>query len=396
MQKNVKKAKATGSILAIFGVASVLFSSHAGGGFATGNQETQYYVQYGWIAPLMAILAMIILTATMREVIIMYNNNNCKNYKDLFCELWNPYPKLEIIWEIYYYLMVLIAVSAVIAGAAAVFQSIGINYFIAVFIIGIVLLVFTIFGAMLVSKAATAMTIAILVCTLTIFIVGIKAKVPEISEIFSNKTSFTPGYFKPILNTLIYAGFQSVVIPTLASCSRPLLKNSKEATKAMLVSFVMNAVALGLAVTMLMGWYREFTAAGQTTLPTLYVAGQSGNNTIYIIYNVALFLCLMSTGVTTIFGLVNRFEDHKALSFLSSKMKRRVFTACAIMIVSMLISLTGLSNIVKYGYGYCGYLGLFTIVIPFLTLGHYKNKKFAKEHPEAKWPADLDENVENL
>ncbi|HEK8832965.1 TPA: hypothetical protein STX43_001316, partial [Clostridioides difficile] len=316
-----------------------------------------------------------------------------RNYKDLFCELWRPYPKLEIIWEIYYYLMVLIAVSAVIAGAAAVFQSIGVNYFVAVFIIGVVLLVFTIFGAMLVSKAATAMTIAILVCTLTIFIVGIKAKVPEITEILSNRTSFTPGYIKPILNTFIYAGFQSVVIPTLAGCSRPLLKNSKEATKAMIISFVMNAIALGLAVTMLMGWYREIIAAGQTTLPTLYVAGQSGNHTIYIIYNVALFLCLMSTGVTTIFGLVNRFEDHKALSFLSSRMKRRVFTACAIMVVSMLISLTGLSNIVKYGYGYCGYLGLFTIVIPFLTLGHYKNKKFAKENPEAKWPAELNENV---
>ena len=51
MQKSVKKAKVTGSMLAIFGVASVLFSSHAGGGFATGNQETQYYVQYGWTAP---------------------------------------------------------------------------------------------------------------------------------------------------------------------------------------------------------------------------------------------------------------------------------------------------------------------------------------------------------
>lgn len=148
-----------------------------------------------------------------------------------------------------------------------VFQSIGVNYFVAVFIIGVVLLVFTIFGAMLVSKAATAMTIAILVCTLTIFIVGIKAKVPEITEILSNRTSFTPGYIKPILNTFIYAGFQSVVIPTLAGCSRPLLKNSKEATKAMIISFVMNAIALGLAVTMLMGWYREIILCWANNTP---------------------------------------------------------------------------------------------------------------------------------
>lgn len=37
----MKKAKSIGSFGAIFGVAAVLFGSHAGGGFATGNQETR-------------------------------------------------------------------------------------------------------------------------------------------------------------------------------------------------------------------------------------------------------------------------------------------------------------------------------------------------------------------
>ena len=79
-----KKTGKFGSLGAIFGVAAVLFGSHAGGGFATGNQETQYYVQYGWTAPLTAILAMVLLTVTLREAIVMYNNHDCKNYKELF------------------------------------------------------------------------------------------------------------------------------------------------------------------------------------------------------------------------------------------------------------------------------------------------------------------------
>ena len=33
---------------AAFSVAAVLFSSHAGGGFATGNQANTYYVGLGW------------------------------------------------------------------------------------------------------------------------------------------------------------------------------------------------------------------------------------------------------------------------------------------------------------------------------------------------------------
>ena len=379
-----KKAK-IGSWAAIFGVAAVLFGSHAGGGFATGNQETQYYVQFGWTAPLTAVLAMVLLTATMREVIVMYNNYDCKNYKELFEELWRPYTKLEIVWEIYYYLMVIIAVGAVIAGASAVFQTMGVPYVISVLIVGIVLLLLTIYGAVVVSSAAGIMSIVIMVCCLLIFITGIKIKAPEITHILSTHEFWGTSKLKPFILIFTYAGFQSVVIPSLAVSSKELLKNEKEATMAMFVSFLMNAIALALAVTMLVGWFKDFSAAGELTLPTLFVAKHTGNSFIAVAYQVSLFLCLMSTGVTCIFGLVNRFEDHQKLMFLKTRTKRRAFTAAVIMIVAMLISLTGLSNIVKYGYGYCGYLGIFSIVLPFLTIGVYKNRKFKKEHPDHVW-----------
>ena len=38
-----------------FSVASVWFGTHVGGGFATGNQAIQYYVQYGWLASFLPI-----------------------------------------------------------------------------------------------------------------------------------------------------------------------------------------------------------------------------------------------------------------------------------------------------------------------------------------------------
>lgn len=83
----MKKAKTIGSFGAIFGVAAVLFGSHAGGGFATGNQETQYYVQFGWTAPITAILAMVLLTVTLREAIVMTITTTVRiirNYLSIF------------------------------------------------------------------------------------------------------------------------------------------------------------------------------------------------------------------------------------------------------------------------------------------------------------------------
>ena len=42
--------------------------------------------------------------------------------------------------------------------------------------------------------------------------------------------------------------------------------------------------------------------------------------------------------------------------------------------------MAGLTNIIKYGYGYCGYLGIAVVVVPFLTVGVYKNRKYIREH----------------
>ena len=39
---------------------------------------------------------------------------------------------------------------------------------------------------------------------------------------------------------------------------------------------------------------------------------------------------------------------------------------------------------IKYGYGYCGYFAIAVVIVPFLTVGVYKNRKYLKEHPQAQ------------
>ena len=56
--ENKKEFGIPKSAMAIFSVASVLFSAHAGGGFATGNQENTYFVSLGWSGIISLVLAM--------------------------------------------------------------------------------------------------------------------------------------------------------------------------------------------------------------------------------------------------------------------------------------------------------------------------------------------------
>ena len=155
------------------------------------------------------------------------------------------------------------------------------------------------------------------------------------------------------------------------------MRNKQGCAKAMWISFVMNAVALVLSVFMLLCWENVYTAVdGGTTIPTLTVCNTMGIQGLTVIYGVCLLLCLISTGVTTIFGFRG----------IQSAPVRSAIVSAFIIILSMSISMVGLSNIIKYGYGYCGYLGIVVVVIPFLTVGVYKNRKYLKEHNEAFAP----------
>ena len=86
------KAQKVGK-MAIFSVGAVLFSAHAGGGFATGNQANTYYVGLGWTGIVSAIIAMLLLILTMREAMVMYNQRNLTSAKELFENLYHPFDK---------------------------------------------------------------------------------------------------------------------------------------------------------------------------------------------------------------------------------------------------------------------------------------------------------------
>ena len=78
-----------------------------------------------------------------------------------------------------------------------------------------------------------------------------------------------------------------------------------------------------------------------------------------------------------------RFENVKPLQKIDNIFVRRGLISLFGMVVPALFSLIGLTNIIKYGYAFAGILGFIILIIPMIVIGNYKNRKFAKEHPES-------------
>lgn len=368
-------------IFAVLQIALVLFSSHAGGGFATGNQANTYFVNLGWTGIISAVLSMLLLTLMLREAMIMYNSRGLKSYKELFQTLYAPFDKLEFIFEIFYYVMVVMVVATTISGAASALEEyFSLSYAFTVFLVGVIILALTIFGAGLLRIVGSFMGIGILITSLVIYLVGSFQGEGILNvvrlDFFTNGFNQMP---KAIINGFVYAGFQCVQLPAMIACGG-ILKNKKEVSMSMKISFVINAVALGLSVAMLLSWQGYYTGIeGGTTIPTLTVTKAMGYKWMEIAYAICLVLCLISSGVSITFGFVSRFENIKILSKIKDLKSRRLIISFFVLVASMGLSMAGLTNIIKYGYGYCGYLAIFAIIIPFLTIGVYKNRKYLRD-----------------
>ena len=345
---------------AAFSVASVWFGTHVGGGFATGNQAIQYYVQYGWMASFLPMVAMGILALVLKEAMTMATTRNMYTYKEVFTELWAPYTKLEITMEVFNFVIILAAVGSAIAGAATLLTNYGIPYGVAVCIIGLILVFLVIFGVGLIIKASAVMSIVILIASFTMYFIAIANHSDSIIEAV---TAGNAQVGSAVWKTLVYSGFQCVAVPSMIAASSML--NVKGVKKASLL-----------------GWYDEVLAAEATTLPNLFVCNTLGIGALSICYQVSLFFAFISTCVTTIFTMVQKFENKVFVHSISKLIVRRVIVAIICIIVCMCVSMVGLDNIIKYAYGYCGYLGLVVITVPMLTIGHKKNKEYIAAHPE--------------
>lgn len=361
---------------AAVGVAAVWFGSHAGGGFATGRQEVEFFVQFGWHSIWIGLLSMLIMGIAIYNGLELARIHKIYDYKNLFKKLYAPYNKmLPTLWDVLYLYAVLLGSGVAIAGASELlYQKLHIPYGIAVIIIGTILLLFTIFGTGLVRSASTAMSVFIISALVIVTILGISFGIgsANLSKLVGAKTT-TAGFGKILWMALLYGSFQSVLIAPIVSVSETL-KTRKNCLRAALYGFLVNGTMLILVCIMLLGFFPDVVTE---ELPVYFVTTQLEHPWLNTLYSLILFFALISTGVGLIFGAVKRFETvwiRESGIFKGVRIKR--ITICFIcLIISAGISLFGLIAIVAVGYGSLGYAAILLNIIPLLIIAPIKIRK---------------------
>ncbi len=391
--KNASKS----SWAAAFAVASVWFGTHVGGGFATGNQVIQYFSQYGWTAAIFPVIAMGILAMVMYVAMSFAKLSGFDNYKDTFAALY-PHPKMEILFEIFYIVIILAAVASAVAGAGEVMANfIGIEYVGAAKIlcnvaIVAVLVLLSVFGIKLVMAASTVLSVAILLITACVIFSGLTTDMDAVVAQYLAVNNLEPAVYTDNLfgsiwsGIIVYAAFQCVSIaPMIAASSELTLKGIK---RSVFLGWVMNGGALAASGYMLSKWYpvlKALQAAGVTGftnalgIPNQTILNIAGIRLILVLFSLLLFCAFVSTCVTLVYTMVQRFQKMCLPNVIKSEKVRSAVVGFIVILICFALSLLGLSNIIKYAYGYDGYYAIFAVIIPVLIWGIPKVRRLKGE-----------------
>ncbi len=353
-------------IPAYLSVAFVWFATHAGGGFCTGRQEVEYYVQYGKFGlamPFVAIGICAFIFGICWEIARLYK---VYNYRALADEVYRPYHQLfSNVFELAYALVVVMATSAGIAACGHLLeQLLSIHYLLGIVLSGAVILLVVQYGAPMLRRAGTIMSIAIIAMLLVIIGLLLGPTAAERSQTLA--TVNNPGW---AWKGFLYAMFQMVAIGAYVGVS-DVLETRKDVWKAALWGFIVNAVVLWLIVFVLMGMRSDVL---KEPLPLLYGIKKLGTGFSWLVtlYSLQLYLGNLSTAVSFVFGTVNRLESTrlKDTALFKNVILGRWISGAAILAVCVFIANYGLIAIVAKGYSFLGYVAIVAVAVPVVLIG---------------------------
>ncbi len=374
------------------GVAFVAFTTQFGGGFASGAQIYQYFINYGIWTLFLPIVSQLLYAVFFWYGMRYAYRNKVYDYRSFSDKFYGKFRYVfSNLFEITYLIMIATASGAAFATGASTLNTLfDIPYLICTLIVAVFIFVISVFGTQMVRRAAATVSVLIIIGLVAVLLPNIIAQWDSITEALSKMnsgelpvTSSQTGAFLPALGSaFLYFLFQLPSVSVMYHHVQPLT-SEKQVNKAGVYIFITNVFAVMLAVLGLIAV--SFVAdLAEASVPMLVLVQNGVGSTILTpIISILIILGAISTGVNMVSGIVTRCVNAVERRITDTEIKEKghltrnavfalIFTAFAFAIAQF-----GLMAIVVKGYAYLGYAGFISVFIPFII--HFIYTKVKKK-----------------
>ena len=365
-----KKNKAGSMIL---GVAFVWFTTHFGGGFASGAQIYSYYVRYGIWSLFLPLFAMAYNGVFFAYCLYFARKHEVYDYRSYNNAFYGRFaPLFSNLFELLYLCVMCVAPAVAFATGGATLSTLtGLPYLLCTFVIGAFIFVVSVFGTDLVRKVASVLSICIIAGLLIVYVPNIIAGAGKIGDtINAMKTADLP-FGKALYAAFLYGTFQLANVAVFVQHAKSFEK-PQDAGKSMAVGAVLNALLMIMVVLGIMTVYQN-PEMSQQSVPTLFMVQQGvGSKFMTPLISVLIILGAVSTAVNMVAAMVKRI--HAGLAERSSRTETagkisstQILAALVCCIADFLIAQFGLLTLIQKAYSILAYLAIPVILVPYVV-----------------------------
>ena len=366
-----KKSAASSMIL---GVAFVWFTTHFGGGFASGAQIYSYYVRYGIWCLLMPVLAMgynAVFFAYCLRFARKHEVYDYRSYNNAF--YGNFAPVFSNLFEVLYICVMCVAPAVAFATGGATLSTLtGLPYLLCTLIIGIFIFVVAVFGTDLVRKVASVLSVCIIAGLLIVYIPNIIAGAGQIADTASRMTANGGSFGKALYSAFIYGTFQLANVAVFVQHAKSFEKPD-DAVQSMGIGWIINALMMIMVVLGIMTVCIK-PEMSEASVPTLFMVQCGvGKGFMMPLISVLIILGAVSTAVNMVAAMVKRIcsglNKVKKETETGKKSKigtKEIVAAFICCVVDFGIAQFGLLTLIQKAYSVLAYLAIPVILIPYL------------------------------
>ena len=366
------KKSATSSM--ILGVAFVWFTTHFGGGFASGAQIYSYYVRYGIWCLLMPVLAMGYNALFFAYCLRFARKHEVYDYRSYNNAFYGKFaPVFSNLFEVLYICVMCVAPAVAFATGGATLSTLtGLPYLLCTLIIGIFIFVVAVFGTDLVRKVASVLSVCIIAGLLIVYIPNIIAGAGQIADTASRMTANGGSFGTALYSAFIYGTFQLANVAVFVQHAKSFEKPD-DAVQSMGIGWIINALMMIMVVLGIMTVCTK-PEMSEASVPTLFMVQCGvGKGFMMPLISVLIILGAVSTAVNMVAAMVKRIcsglNKVKKETETGKKSKigtKEIVAAFICCVVDFGIAQFGLLTLIQKAYSVLAYLAIPVILIPYL------------------------------
>ncbi len=284
-------------------------------------------------------------------------------------------PVFEILFNA---LLVLVTAVAFATGGASITKAFGTSYTLNTVVVAAIIFTLTIFGADLVRKSATIVSVILIACIFLIYIPNIIHFYPDIIHNLAAIKSGKIVTGSP--NTLLDSFWWAAKYGALQCCAigayivhTKACPDKASIKKAAIVGFLINTVIMYFT------YFGILAFAGQGVLkdavPAVFVVMHGvGGSWMTGLITLCIVIGAVSTGVALVYGTTNRIVTFLGRRMTEDERTRKrgihaVFSSAVLVVACWFVAQFGLIPLIGKGYGNIGWVSLLVLTVPVLFRG---------------------------